>query len=93
MYASIREYRTKDNAEVARRAQEGFIPVVKEVPGFAGYYMVDAGDKFITITVAQDADGVQETVNRAREWVSENAAELVEGSPVVSNGEVVAQAQ
>jgi hypothetical protein len=91
MYASIREYRTKDNAEVARRAQEGFIPVVKEVPGFAGYYMIDAGDKVFTITVAQDADGVQETVNRAREWVSENAADLIEGPPVVSNGEVVAQ--
>jgi hypothetical protein len=89
MHASIREYRTKDNAEVARRAKDGFIPIVREVPGFSGYYMIDAGDKFFTITVAEDARAVEESVNKAREWVQENAADLLEGSPVVTNGEVV----
>jgi hypothetical protein len=91
MYASIREYRTKDNAEVARLAQEGFVPIVREVQGFSGYYMVDAGDKFFTITLAADEGAVEESVNKAREWVQENAAELIEGAPVVTNGEVVAQ--
>lgn len=90
MYASIREYRTKDNAEVARRAQEGFIPLVREVPGFSAYYMVDADDKFFTITVAEDERGVEASVSRAREWVQENAADLIEGSPSITNGEVVA---
>jgi hypothetical protein len=92
MYASIREYRTKDNAEVARRAQDGFVPIVREVPGFSAYYMVDAGDKFFTITVAGDESAVEESVNKARAWVQENAAELIDGAPVVTNGEIVASA-
>jgi hypothetical protein len=91
MYASIREYKTQDNAEVARRAQEGFLPVVREIDGFSGYYMVDGGDKFFTVTLGEDKSAVDESVNKAREWVQGNAAELIEGSPVVTNGEVVAK--
>jgi hypothetical protein len=92
MYASIREYTTKDNAEVARRAQEGFVPIVREIPGFSAYYMVDGGDKFFTVTVAEEQSAVEESANKAREWVAENAAELVEGLAVVTNGEIVANA-
>jgi hypothetical protein len=92
MYASIRQYKTTDNAEVARRAQEGFIPLVRDVPGFAGYYMVDAGDTFFTITLADDQAGVDESVNKARDWVAENIPDMIEGPPTVSNGEVAAQA-
>ncbi len=92
MYASIRQYRSDDVQEVARRAQEGFVPIVRDVPGFSAYYIVDSGDgAFATITIAEDRAGVEDSVNKAREWVSENAADLVEGSPTVSNGEVVAQ--
>ena len=91
MYASIRTYRSDDIQEVARRAQDGFVPIVRDVPGFSAYYIVDSGDgAFITITVAEDEAGVEESVEKASEWVRENAADLVEGSPTVSNGEVVA---
>ncbi len=92
MHASIREYRTKDNAEVARRAQEGFVPLVRDVPGLKAYYLVDGGDKLVTITIADDRTGVEESVSKAREWVQEHAADLVEGSPTVINGEVTAGA-
>jgi hypothetical protein len=91
MYVSIRQYRSDDVQEVARRAQEGFVPIVREVPGFSAYYIVDGGDgAFTTITVAEDKAGVDASVDQASEWVRENAAELVEGAPTVSNGEVVA---
>jgi hypothetical protein len=86
MYASIREYRTTDNAEVARRAEEGFLPIVREIAGVSAYYVVDAGDKLFTITLADDQSKVEESVSKAREWVQENAADLLEGSPVVTNG-------
>jgi hypothetical protein len=91
MYASVREYRTKDNAEVARRAQEGFIPLVREVPGFSAYYMVDGGERFFTITLADEQSAVEDSANKARDWVQENIPDMIEGPPVVTNGEVVAQ--
>ena len=92
MHASIREYRTKDNAEVARRAQEGFVPIVREIEGVSGYYMVDGGDKFFTVTLGDNESAVSESVDKAREWVQGNAAELIDSAPVVTTGEVVAQA-
>jgi hypothetical protein len=91
MYVSVRQYRSSDVAEVGRRAQEGFVPLVSQVPGFSAYYIVDGGDgTFLTITVAENAAGVEDSVAKAREWVSENAADLVDGGPTVTNGEVVA---
>jgi len=91
MYASIRQYRTHDNAEVARRAQEGFLPLVEEVPGLSAYYLVDGGEgAFFSITIAEDEAGVEESVEKAHEWVAENAADLVDGPPMVTIGEVTA---
>jgi hypothetical protein len=92
MFASIREYQTKDNAEVGRRAQEGFVPIVREISGVSAYYLVDAGEKLFTVTVADDESSAEESVNKAREWVQENAADLIDGSPTIRNGEIVASA-
>jgi hypothetical protein len=93
MHVSVRSYRSNDVPEVGRRAQEGFVPLVNRIPGFAAYYIVDGGDgTFTTITVAEDEAAVEESVAKAREWVSENAADLVDGAPAVTNGEVVASA-
>jgi hypothetical protein len=44
-----------------------------------------------TITLCEDRAGVEASVSAAAEWVSDNAADLVEGSPAVINGEVRAQ--
>jgi hypothetical protein len=92
MYASIRQYRSTDAAEVGRRAEEGFVPIVREIGGFSAYYLVDGGDgSLTTVTVAEDEAAVEDSVIKAREWVSANAADLVEGEPTVTVGEVVAQ--
>lgn len=91
MYASIRQYRTSHVVEVARRAREGFVPIVKDVPGFTAYYLVDSGDgTLFTVTVCEDRAGADASVNSAAEWVRDNLAELVDGPPTVTNGEVVA---
>jgi hypothetical protein len=91
MYASIRKYRTSDAAELGRRAQ-GFVPIVRELPGFSGWYLIDGGDgTLVTITLAEDAAAVEQSVQKAADWVGENAADLVEGSPAVTNGKVLTQ--
>jgi hypothetical protein len=92
MFVSVRQYRSSDVAEVGRRAQEGFVPVVREVAGFSAWYLVDGGDgSVMTITLADDQAGVDDSVAKAGEWVRDNAADLIEGAPTVMNGEVVAQ--
>ena len=92
MYASIRQYRSSDVDEVARRSAD-FVPIVREVPGFSAWYVVDGGDgTLITITLCEDQAGVEESVRRAADWVGANISDLVEGTPTVTNGEVKQQA-
>jgi len=92
MYVSVRQYRSSDAGEIGRRAQEGFVPIVREVSGFSSWYLVDGGDGTVmTITIAEDQAGVDDSVTKASEWVRDNAADLVDGAPTVTNGEVVAE--
>jgi len=46
MHVAIRRYQLEDpNSvhEVLRRVNEGFIPIIKEAPGFLTYYALTAG--------------------------------------------------
>jgi len=92
MYAVVRRYDgVTDPAEAVRRVQEGFVPLLREVPGFVAYYLLDAGDGVIVSTsVFQDQAGSEESTKRAAGYVRENLASLVPNSPQVMAGEVVA---
>ena len=94
-FASIRQYRTTDAAEIGRRAGDedtGFVPVARATDGVEGWYLVDAGDgTILTVTICRDQAAADESVEKAREWVGANAAELVEGAPTVTSGEISAQ--
>jgi hypothetical protein len=44
MYVAVRRYDgVSDTQKVARLVDEGFIPIISEMPGFVAYYFVDAG--------------------------------------------------
>ena len=89
MHAAIRKYRVTDADELVRRVEAEFVDRVKGVDGFVGYYVVDAGDGTVaSITVGETEAAVEESTNVARDWVGESAAELVEGAPDVTAGEV-----
>ena len=91
MHTVIRTYEVTDAAELSRRVQDGFVPIVREVDGFVGYYVIDAGGgKLATVTVCRDKAGADETTARAADWVTENIAELVTSGPSVVEGEVTA---
>ena len=92
MYAVVRQYGGAiDPAETARRVQEGFIPLVREVPGFVAYYAVDAGGGVIvSVSVFQDQAGSEESTKRAADYIRENLASLLPNPPQVTAGEIVA---
>ncbi len=69
------------------------MPIVRRVPGFLAWYLVDGGGgALFTITMCEDRAGVEALVTAAVDWVPDNVADLVEGSPAVINGEVRVQA-
>jgi hypothetical protein len=90
MYTAIRTYTTSDAEEVARLVQQEFVPVVKDLPGFIGYYVVDAGGgKFATITVCEEREDVEESTKRAAEWVGDRLSSLITSGPEVLMGDTV----
>jgi hypothetical protein len=93
VYASIRQYNGRNIPEVARRAEEGFVPILRRVPGFLAWYLVDGGGgALFTVTLCEDRAGVEASVSAALAWVEDNLDGLIVGSPAVLNGEVRAQA-
>jgi hypothetical protein len=74
---------------VARLVNEGFIPIISEMPGFVTYYWVDAGDGVIVSTsVFEHKDAEEESTFRAGEFVQEHLAPLLPNPPQVTAGEV-----
>ena len=92
MYASVRRIEgVTDPSEVRRQVEEGFVPIISEMPGFVAYYWVDAGDGvMISTSVYEDQSGAEESNRRAAEWVRENLASLLPNPPQITAGEVVA---
>lgn len=92
MWAAMRRYEgITDDAEAGRLVGESFIPQLEHIPGFVAYYWIDAGDGVMaSLSVFDDKDGADKSVELARDWVRENAAELIPNSPKVTEGVVVA---
>ncbi|MFF0274526.1 hypothetical protein [Streptomyces sp. NPDC004330] len=92
MYAVMRRYEgVTAAAEAGRRVDEGFVPLVRRVPGFVAYYWVDAGDGvMVSTSVFEDRAGAEESVRAAADFVRENLAPLLPHAPQVTAGPVVA---
>jgi hypothetical protein len=91
MYVAVRRYQVKAGSidELAQRAQQGFVPLLSQVPGFVAYYGVAAGNEGIfTVSVFQDQAGADESTRLAADWVRQNLAEFVQGAPELRAGEV-----
>ncbi|KOU19439.1 hypothetical protein [Streptomyces sp. WM6368] len=94
MYAAVRRYEgVTDPAEAGRLVDEGFVPIMRQVPGFVAYYWVDAGGGvMVSTSVFRDRAGIDESIARAAQFVRDNLARFLPNPPQVTAGEVVASA-
>ena len=92
MYAAVRRYEgVTDPAEAGRRVNEGFVPLIREIPGLRAYYWVDAGNGvMISTSVFDDEEGARESVRRAAVFVRDHLASLLPNPPQIMSGQVVA---
>ena len=73
MYATLRYYRVTDIDAVNRNVNEEFLDIVRQVPGFNAYHVVDLGDgTMVSITFAEDRAGIEASDQAAAEWVAVN---------------------
>jgi hypothetical protein len=92
MHLAVRRYEgVRDTRKVAQLVDEGFIPIISEMPGFVAYYFVDAGDGVVASTsVFVHKDAEEQSNFRAGQFVAENLAPLLPNPPQVTAGEVEA---
>ena len=83
MYVAVRRYEgATDPQKVAQLVDEGFLPIISEMPGFVAYYNVDAGDGVIVSTsVFEHKAAEEQSTFRAGEFVQEHLAPLLPNPP------------
>jgi hypothetical protein len=92
MYVAVRRYEgVTDSQKVAQLVEEGFVPLISEIPGFVAYYWVDAGDGvMVSTSVYEHKDAEEQTNFVAGKFVQEYLAPLMPNPPQITTGEVVA---
>jgi hypothetical protein len=92
MYATVRRYEgVTDVSEAGRLVEEGFIPLISEIPGFVAYYWVDAGEGvMVSTSVFEHKDAEEQSNWRAGDFVAEYLAPLLPNPPQITAGELVA---
>jgi len=79
MHARIARYKfSGDVQDLARKAEEGMLPIFQSQPGFKAYLLVTSDGEVISFSAwesAEDADAANKT---ATAWVAENMTDEVE---------------
>jgi hypothetical protein len=93
LWATVRHYEGVTNPdEAARQVREGFVPLIRDHPGFVAYYWVDAGEGVMVSTSIFEDQADEEDSNRlAADFVKANMSELLPNPPEITAGHVVAQ--
>ena len=95
MFTIVRKFRLTRGSkqEVTRRVQDSFVPLLRELPGFRGYYLLDGGpDVLISIRVFDSPEEALASNEIAADWIRNHVLEFVKGMPEVMAGEVLVAA-
>jgi hypothetical protein len=94
MHAVIRRYRVRLGTvrQVVRDAENEFLPLVRQIPGFTACYLLDAGDAVVTsIGLFQTAEGSGAAIELHRAWFRDDWSSVLPVPPEVIAGPVLAQ--
>ena len=96
MFTTIRRYEAIDQeriSELVKKADETLVPSLSELPGFNGYYLMDAGNGIMSsIGFFDTAEHADESARVASNWVREHKLETaLPNPPKITTGEVVVQ--
>jgi hypothetical protein len=92
MFTIVRKFRLTRGSigDVTQRVNDSFVPLLRDLPGFNRYYLLDGGqDTLISIRVFDTADEALTSNEIAAEWMRDNVMEFVKGMPDVMAGDVI----
>src|SRR5438105_15775629 len=94
MFATIRRYEGVDQnrtAALTRKVNETLVPKMRSLPGFEGYYLIEAGNGvFSSLGLFETLEQGKESTKLAATWIrDENLETLIPNEPKITSGEVV----
>jgi hypothetical protein len=95
MHATIRRYEGVDAArtnEIVGGVNETLVPQLRELPGFSGYYLIEAGNGVLSsLSLFETAEQADESVKFVAKWITEeNFGKAIPNAPKITSGRVVA---
>ncbi len=101
MFVTIRRYSPKNGAinkaslELLRRQlHDDFLPSLRKIPGFEGYYVLNVGDReLVTLSMCESREGSVESSRCSAEYTLRNPLVYELGRPEVIEGEVLTSSQ
>jgi hypothetical protein len=95
MYATVRRYEGIDKVrseEITRKVGDGLLPSLRELPGFGGYYLIDAGGGVLTsVGLFETSAQAHESTRLAARWVREQKLEdALPNTPKITAGPLIA---
>lgn len=92
MHTVIRTYSGKGAKalfDVLEKRTADVEELMRTVKGFVGYTLARSGDGGFSVTVCRDKAGVDESVQKAKDWIAKNAASAGAAAPEVLEGSVI----
>ena len=95
MHATIRRYEGVDTArmnEVSGKVKETLVPQLRELPGFAGYYLIEADNGIVSsFSLFERPEQTEESTKLVSKWIAdENFDTAIPNAPKITSGPVVA---
>ncbi len=94
MHAVVRSYSgrgAKELIDLLEQRKAEVEDIIRTVSGFRSYTLIRTDGGGVTVTVCQDKAGTDESVQVARDWIQQNAADLSADPPAISEGPVIIQ--
>jgi hypothetical protein len=90
-YMSVRRYTTSGPTNViVRIVTEGFVPIIRDAPGFIAFYVVDGGDgSLASVSIFTDQAGADASNRMAAGYIAEHLASRLTLQDVVAGSIVV----
>ena len=95
MHATIRRYEGVDaarTAEVSAKVNETLVPQLRKLPGFAGYYLIEADNGIMSsLGLFETSEQADASTKLVEKWITdENFTSAMPNAPKITTGRVVA---
>ena len=95
MHDTIRRYEGVDATrtnEVVRKVNETLVPQLRELPGFSGYYLIQADNGVLSsLGLFETSEQAGESTKVVSKWITdENFNSAIPNAPKITSGKVVA---